>query len=581
MHISKCENDIEEAARLSCEADNDEALSEVEKRIICFEDTFKKSNSGSLAELTLRAINSNRVYKEKFISDIERSNENAVVEVCSGTTFDVAKKYRAFGKTAVLNFANPEIAGGGVKLGAMAQEACLCRSSNLYSCISAQNVFDEYYNYHRNFQSALSTDRLIYTKNVTVFKDDSEIPQIMAESEWFGVDVITCAAPCLVKIKNVIDVVDLLSLLESRIRNIFEAARDNDIDYLILGAFGCGAFGNPPFVVAEAFCRIIEECGYLKCFKGIIFAIKPNSPKLEKSFLNLDAFEACFSDYSNKATDYTGRVINGRYELIRILGKSTSFVTYLAKDLKLEKYWAVKVCCKSAWNYSLKLRAILLHEPDMIMNLTHSAIPKIADIIENNEIVCVIREYAEGETLENIVKNFGAQPADTVVPWVLQICDALEYLHSQTPAYIYRDMKPANVVLMPNGKIKIIDFGIMRIYKPHQKGDTENLGTKGYAAPEQYCGGNQTDARTDVYAIGMTLYRLLTGEEPEKAFDMTLGKRIACFKMHKGLVYIISKCIRKNPEERYQSCGELMKDLENYRNLSKSTSRLKMCFFGW
>lgn len=563
-----CKNAAEESTGHLCELIDYEPQKKA-ALVNCFEDTLKKSNSGALKQLTLKAVNSNRVYKENFISDADRDNKNAVVEVYWGTTFDVARQYKTLGKVAVLNFANPEIAGGGVKFGETAQEECLCRSSNLYSCISAQNVFDEYYNYHKKKPNGLYTDRLIYTENVTVFKDDGEIPRTMTESEWFNVDVITCALPDLTKSKKVTDNITLLSLLVSRIKNVFEAARDNNIDYLILGVGGEG-FKIPTVIVAEAFRRAIEECGYLKCFKGIIFAVESNSSKKEGEFSDLQTFKNCFADcvYSvDEATDYIGQVVNERYKLIRILGESTSFVTYLARDLKLDVYWAVKVCCKTGWNYSRGLRDVLLNECEMLAHLDHPAIPRIADVIENDECIYVVREYAEGETLEKIVKKCGAQAVDSVVEWAVQICDVLKYLHSHTPSYIYRDMKPSNVVLMPDGRVKIIDFGIMRIYKRFQKGDTQNLGTKGYAAPEQYGGQHQSDARTDIYGLGMTLYRLLTGQEPEDATGVDLINKKSSLNLHKGLVYIISKCIRKNPDERYQSCDELIKDLSNYKKL--------------
>lgn len=206
------------------------------------------------------------------------------------------KRYCPHGKVAVLNFANPENPGGGVQLGAMAQEECLCRSSNLYTCISNPNVFDEYYGYHRSIRSNFYTDRLIYTKNVTVFKDDSVVPQMLPETNWFDVDVITCAAPYLAKRKHT-NGAALFNLFKSRVKNIFEAARDNNVDYLILGAFGCGAFKNPPLIVAEAFLQTIKEQNYLKDFKQIVFAIKPTGTDCP----NLSTFSRQFDSYAPDA----------------------------------------------------------------------------------------------------------------------------------------------------------------------------------------------------------------------------------------------------------------------------------------
>lgn len=261
--------------------------------IACFHDTLQISE-GKFSENTMTSVKSNKVYKENFVSKNHNKDENAVVSVHSGTSFDVAKKYREYGKVAVLNFANPQNPGGGVSNGAMAQEECLCRSSNLYACISNENVFDEYYGYHREIHNCFFSDRLIYTKDVTVFKNDDEVPSLMPENEWFNVDVITCAAPFLGKRKYT-NKKALKELFKGRIKNIFEASIDNEVDVLILGAFGCGAFKNPPEVVAEAFYEVIIENEYQKCFKQIVFAIKStNDDNPFEPCPNIFAFETTF-----------------------------------------------------------------------------------------------------------------------------------------------------------------------------------------------------------------------------------------------------------------------------------------------
>ena len=1169
-----------------------------EDLVVCFQDTFEQSNNGSLKQRTTRAVKSNRVYKEGFVSKAKHRNENASIDVYSGTTFDIAKRYCTLGKVAVLNFANPENPSGGVHLGAMAQEECLCRSSNLYACISNHNVFDEYYGYHRSVQSHFYTDRLIYTKNVTVFKDDSLVPQMLPETDWFDVDVITCAAPYLAKQKHT-NRAALLLLLKSRVKNIIEAARDNKVDYLILGAFGCGAFKNPPLVVAEAFRQIIYEEKYHKDFKQIVFAIKPTGedcPNLtafknvfypfsydtvdgehfvflprpmewmcqrcpvlptESRFSNNSTFcswqtdnkyfgkqfsvlgdsistlegynpkgykvfysgdncvksgvveakdtwwdkvigffggellvnnswsgsrvtklkdkeqlfpsgcsdertaalhindvkpdvilvylgtndwangiptleywensgdyenwagtialpdESCFDvayeymlkklksnypeseiwcctlcethiskrpdfqfphkyagthieeyneiirkvvrrhncklvdlydyrmsydsidgshptnagmntiatmiirsivgfdadqfldcedcrheykvveeytggtryicsrcgkteyksnllsaeltnkhqekvlsveqkisneneyvmlnpnittvlysdilrltiessgktvqlqkniveagrdkncdflldgkstvscrqatflyekdmwflrdnfstngtwlngvkiqpgkkyqlatndeinfamaervffdkhecnvqpvgdqdakavafleagmvtfaksehedevalkliiaalsdapiyfpveidleamlgsvdptklkagdilqptkdvkmriltltlesgvefvpmftsneevnkgpsasiirfypqDYLSKlvqmdkpviinpfsenrfllskqlitevllpfvenktkpqsevveqpADNYIGKTIDGKYKVLKIIGRGGFYTTYLVKDIRFNKAWAMKACDKKNRYYSPAIRENILTEPYMMQKLNHPAIPRVVDVIEDEDSIFIVRDYIEGETLETIVRMYGAQPADKVIKWGKQMCSVLGYLHSQNPPLIYRDMKPANVILKPDETIKFIDFGIMRTYKPNQSSDTCCLGTKGYAAPEQF-GGSQTDGRTDIFGLGMTMFRLVTGLNPTEP-PYEIGP--ICLvnpNLPKGLEYIISKCTRPNPAERYQSCDELMADLNNYLELPK------------
>lgn len=267
-----------------------------ENLIVCFQHTVEMSKTGSLERKTSQAVKSNKVYKEGFVSTIPERNESSSIIVKAGTTFDAARQYCALGKVAVLNFANPENPGGGVALGAMAQEECLCRSSNLYLCLSNDNVFADYYLYHRSLKNHFYTDRLIYTKGVTVFKNDSPVPEILPEQDWFTVDVITCAAPYLAKRKYT-NSTALLALFKKRVQNIFEAARDNEVDVLVLGAFGCGAFRNPPEIVAEAFRQVICEQNYLADFKQIVFAIKPAGEHCP----NLSAFSCQFDAYAPDA----------------------------------------------------------------------------------------------------------------------------------------------------------------------------------------------------------------------------------------------------------------------------------------
>lgn len=269
-----------------------------EKLIKCFEDTIKISKSNKLAEKTEKAILSNKIYYENSTCNTPKVKSgvhggNIIVE--QNTTFNAAKKYCHLGRVAVLNFANPVNPGGGVQNGAMAQEECLCRSSNLYLCLSAKNVHEEYYSYHSEKGNHFWSDRLIYTQDVTVFKDDKGIPTLLPREEWFDVDVITCAAPYLAKRKYT-NSTALLQLFESRIKNIFESAIDNHVDVLILGAFGCGAFKNPPKIVAEAFCRTINNYNYFNFFKKIIFAIKPTGEFCP----NYVAFDDWLTDHSGE-----------------------------------------------------------------------------------------------------------------------------------------------------------------------------------------------------------------------------------------------------------------------------------------
>ncbi len=261
-----------------------------------------------------------------------------------------------------------------------------------------------------------------------------------------------------------------------------------------------------------------------------------------------------------------GTVIDGKYEILKQIGKGGMSTVYLAMDKRLNKQWAVKEISRKGFG---KNNEEIVNEvpadAEMMKALDHPAIPTIVDIIDHrdNEFIYVVMDYVEGESLDKVLAEYGAQPQDMVIDWAKQICDAFSYLHSQKPPIIYRDMKPANVMLKPEGNIKIIDFGIAREYKEGNLADTTVLGTKGYASPEHY-GGRQTDERSDIYTLGMTMHHLLTGVDPRPADYIYAPIRQWNPELSGGLERIIDKCVSPDPKDRYQSCNELLYALDHY-----------------
>lgn len=157
---------------------------------------------------------------------------------------------------------------------------------------------EDFYEYHKEKCDTFFSDRIIYSRNVTVFKTDDEVPQMMPQDKWFQVDVLTCSAP-YIKGRRYTNKAALLDLFESRIQNILDVARDNSVDVLIFGAFGCGAFGNPPDLVAKAFYNVLEDMNgmYKTFFKKIVFAIKSSvGNDLTKVCPNIAAFRRQFSE---------------------------------------------------------------------------------------------------------------------------------------------------------------------------------------------------------------------------------------------------------------------------------------------
>lgn len=260
-----------------------------------------------------------------------------------------------------------------------------------------------------------------------------------------------------------------------------------------------------------------------------------------------------------------GQVIDDKYEILKLIGRGGMSRVYLAMDKRLNKQWAIKEIEKRAKdkNNEIVIQSAIA-EANLIKQLDHPAIVRIVDIIDNGDVIYIIEDYIEGETLSTILENNGAQPQELVIEWAMQICEALEYLHTRKPPIIYRDMKPANVMLKPDGNIKVIDFGIAREYKDQSLADTVSLGTKGYAAPEQFGGRGQTDARTDIYCLGVTLYHLLTGQNPCEPPYEIYPIRHWNPQLSAGLEAIIQKCTQLNPNDRYQTCAELLYALHHY-----------------
>lgn len=263
-----------------------------------------------------------------------------------------------------------------------------------------------------------------------------------------------------------------------------------------------------------------------------------------------------------------GSLVDGKYKILSEIGHGGMSVVYMAINEKANKTWAVKEVRKDGKMDFNTVRQGLMAEIDTLKRLKHPNLPSIIDVIEDNESFIIVMDYIEGRSLDKIIEENGAQPEAYVVEWAKQLCDVLGYLHSRTPPIIYRDMKPANVMLKPDGNVMMIDFGTAKNYEI-DLGQTTGIGTIGYAAPEQYIGSGfgRTDARTDIYCLGITMYHLLTNVDPCKNLISDKSIRAVNPGLSQGLDAIIQKCTQYQPDDRYQSCAELMYDLENYQIL--------------
>lgn len=280
-----------------------------------------------------------------------------------------------------------------------------------------------------------------------------------------------------------------------------------------------------------------------------------------------------------------GTVVEGKYEILKLIGKGGMSKVYLAMDNNLNKQWAIKEIVKEARDRNNEVIVqSAIAEANMMKKLDHPCLPRIVDIINHDNVIYVVMDYIEGEPLSKVLQQEGAQPQEVVLEWAESLCGVLDYLHNQTPPIIYRDMKPANVMLQPNGNVKLIDFGIAREYKEFNLEDTVSLGTKGYAAPEQFGGRGQTDRRTDIYCLGVTLYHLLTGHNPCDPPYELYPIRHWNPNLSAGLENIIIKCTQLNPEDRFDSCAELLYALrhldESDEGYRKKQKRKIALFFG-
>jgi len=275
----------------------------------------------------------------------------------------------------------------------------------------------------------------------------------------------------------------------------------------------------------------------------------------------------------------TGSLVDGKYRVLKQCGQGGMSVVYMAINERANKTWAIKEVRKDGVQDFDVVRQGLIVETELLMRLNHPNLPSIVDVIDGDGSFLIVMDYIEGRTLEDLLAEYGPQPQEDVIDWAKQLCNVLAYLHSRRPVIIYRDMKPSNVMLKPDGSIVLFDFGTAREYKISRMEDTTCLGTRGYAAPEQYGGHGQTDPRTDIYCLGATMYHLLTGHNPgEPPYKMYPIRRWNP-NLSAGLETIVLKCTQANPADRYQSCIELLYDLEHFGEADHAFRRSQISLF--
>lgn len=270
-----------------------------------------------------------------------------------------------------------------------------------------------------------------------------------------------------------------------------------------------------------------------------------------------------------------GELIGGRYRIKRVIGEGGMGTVYAAEDIRLGgMVRALKI------GVSGNGRRDLGDEAATLMRLNHPHLPQLLDYFptENGDgAEALVMDYFDGATGVEAVRGGGLAQNE----WLgtgIQLCDALAYLHEQPVPIIHRDLKPSNVLIGRDGHVKLIDFGISRLYKPGKDEDTVMLGTAGFAAPEQMHGG-QSDAQSDIYSLGALLYYLASGggmiggessiEQIRRKLD-GLGRKAA-----EDARSLLCKMLKPNRSERYRSMREVREDMLNCAERGSGMVRLR------
>jgi Tfp pilus assembly protein PilF len=258
----------------------------------------------------------------------------------------------------------------------------------------------------------------------------------------------------------------------------------------------------------------------------------------------------------------SGTVLAGRYRLVERLGEGGMGSVYKVEDVRRPgNYWALKVLLDDR-TMPPEERAWALQrfedEIALLSTLRHPRIPAYIASFVDHGCRCFVMELVPGETLEERLEHTHAPlPERDVLRWMSDVCDVLAYLHGRRPPIIVRDLKPGNIMVTPAGEVRLIDFGIARTYKPGKMSNTENLGTAIYASPEHH-GQAQTDARSDIYSLGATMYHLLTNAEPvplETPAPGSLRRHVPT--LSEATERIVIRAMRLNPADRFQSAFEM------------------------
>jgi peptide/nickel transport system substrate-binding protein len=294
--------------------------------------------------------------------------------------------------------------------------------------------------------------------------------------------------------------------------------------------------------------RFCNECGY---------PLLGSAPRNGPQALNDDEQPAA-------AVTQAGKTLLGRYRIERELGRGGFGAVYKAWDINLQRPCAVK----ENLNTSAEARRQFAREATVLANLSHPNLPRVTDHFSiPDQGQYLVMDFVEGEDLASLLRRSEALPLEQCLGWMLQVADALIYMHNRQPPVLHRDIKPSNIRITPEGKAMLVDFGLVKMADPTLK---TTLGaralTPGYAPPEQY-GLGRTDARSDIYALGATLYKLVTRKEPLESVQRAAGEQLKPPgqlnpRLPPRLGLAIEKALALDPAQRFQSVAEFKDALQ-------------------
>ena len=295
----------------------------------------------------------------------------------------------------------------------------------------------------------------------------------------------------------------------------------------------------------------------------MIFCNSCGSPNIE---------EACFCNKCGNTivkiissdTLKKGATLDGRYEIIELIKAGGMGAVYKAKDTRLDEYCAVKEMYSQHSDPKEQEYAVkrFHQEAKILARLRHLNLPRVIDHFTEHGKYYLVMDFIEGEDLEAIVTGKGKKglPESKIVKYAIQVLDVLDYLHSQEPPIVYRDVKPPNIIIQKNDdNVMLVDFGIARAVMPGSMTKKTTVGTEGYIAPEQYVG--KPEPRSDIYALGATMHHLLTGVTPMIPFHFTPLKELNP-EISDKTNSVVMKALEMKPDDRFSSAGEMKKCLE-------------------